>query len=255
MYVLNFKNDSLLSGSSRYVYDSITCENLILKRDSAKVIQTCKDTSLNAPCYNCYELKENSIIFNPVKYGSSSYEYDISADGTFFVSSDRCSKMPVKPGERFGDSISYTLWVAYNEKSGILKVYSAATDTLYPFYKMESLDSMIYDLSTFCGENEKKETLKFFQSLFDEHIKVDISPNPFTEEFSFRFRCEGISYMLMGTEQILTLYDANGNTLKSQLVVKDQTYKFSFPELKSGSTIYYRITWLEYVISGSILKS
>src|SRR5690606_6201124 len=99
-----------------------------------------------------------------------------------------CTKDGFFLKDKFGDSTSIVLWSKWNSKKEILVFYMARDTSAYPYYVTSSLDSLVYDLNKICNEEELAQERKDKQSLIEKYCKVDVTPNPFTDNFELTLK-------------------------------------------------------------------
>ncbi|MEZ4804927.1 MAG: hypothetical protein R2852_05450 [Bacteroidia bacterium] len=110
-------------------------------------------------------------------------------------------------------------------------------------------------MENICSDDERLETKRARQAYYDKQYHVKITPNPFKEQFEMQTSFEGWQFFIGEEPQIITFYDDQGNVLKTNTIRPDEVHSYSFPDVPAGKTIFYRITWEEFVISGQILKT
>lgn len=255
--IITHYNDSSGVLKRRFVFTGESCDKRVVQDQYGKKLKRIDGLKEgdSFACYTCFDIdnpKTSMIHTIDYKFGFS-YEIDFSKCG-FRMFGSYCSKAEIILRQRFADSIPLVFWNKLDKDKGKLIFYMAEDNAAYPYHVSSTLDSIVYDLNSFCSMSEIMEEKDNWRSLLDRYVKVNISPNPFIESFEMSLSADNIEIFVAPIGKTLSFYDEMGNLLKSQQIVLDQVYTFSFPEVKSGKTIYYKITWPDYELSGQIRK-
>ncbi len=254
--IIKQNNDSSGALSWRVVWSQKSCDSVILKSKSGKPLPKQTEYNKDSANFTCNEIADTNGEYKyDIEFGGKIFWLFVSAHRAYTLSSKDCYAMSVDYKHSEWDSMEIVFWKKLDQTSGILTCYIARSKDDFPYFDSSKVDSFTYNLKKFCSQEEADENKKFWQSVITENVAVKINPNPFKEGFELTLDCQNICHMLMGTEQLLSLYDDQGNLLLSQTIERNKAYNFSFPEIKSGSIIHYRITWLEFVLGGQVMKS
>ena len=151
--------------------------------------------------------------------------------------------------------MSIVLWHTVDTVKGVLAFYIAEETNIFPYYKPQRMDSIIYNLNEFCTQRDIDENKKEWRAAGDPQMKVQITPNPFKEDFELELTHQGNILFLQKEPISLIFFDDMGNKFKTKIIESNKKYTFSFPDILPGKTIYYNILWGEYKIAGQILKA
>ncbi len=258
MRSIHHRKDSGLRFNTRYVFSRIPCDSVSLldKRGNTLPMWT-ENTDTNKAYYYCGEFdRNNALMVLDLKYNNQTIFMDIRTDGSINLSTSGCSKYLDKVTAKWGDSIPVVMWTEVHKETGSLHIYLAEESYSYPYYKDTTLDSLVFKFSEICTEKKREEEKKSTQDFYDKYMKVQVTPNPFTEKFDLILTAGTLPmFMISKTPLLIGFFDDQGNPLLSQTIELDKTYTFSFPDILPGKTIYYRITWEDYVIAGQVLKN
>ncbi len=243
--------------SSRLVYTHKPCDSLTLKDSSGKVLQT-KKAGKTSDCYACSELasESNMAVIESFQFRESNFQYLVMLPETnLYIYSEICGKYVHDFLDRWPDTMSVVMWHEVDTVKGMLKFYFAEELYVYPYYNVKRMDSLVYNLEPFCTPKDIDAEKKQWHEAMDPHMKVLITPNPFRDEFELKLTYEESNLFLQREPITLTFADDMGNTYSTHVIATGKTYKFSFPDVAPGKTIYYHITWGEYKLGGQILKA
>lgn len=249
-------SDSCTALCNRYVYSKLSCDEVQLKDKHGKVLPISEpQLTYDSACFTCNEISRNSVLMNTINYLDKQFSFSVYADGNLSVYSEMCYKPMVNLLEKRVDSTkSVVFWNRLNPTNGLLWFYTAIETYSPPYYLLNTVDSFSYDLSNFCSSTEQEEERKGLQSFYNKYVKAQVTPNPFEEQFEFTVSAGKIAYMVRADDLKVTFYDDLGTALTSKPIVFDKPFLFSFPQIKPGKTIYYRVTWSDYFIAGQIVK-
>jgi len=207
-------------------------------------------------CYTCTEIESNKeAMMENIKYNHQYFQLITYMDGSVAMYNEHCSKEKKQFLDRWGDSVSVVMWHTLRQETGLLIFYIAEESNTYPYYKPDKIDSVLYNLKEFCSEKEMEEDKKSMQAMFERVMQIQITPNPFKESFELTMHAGKVKMFLYNAQFLLSFFDDSGTPLSSQPIELDKAYHFSFPTIPSGKTIYYRITWDDYLLSGQVKKS
>lgn len=241
---------------SKLVFTHRPCDSIKLW-DSTGNLLMLKNPEIDSNCYTCDELSSDKHIgrMNSIKYKNKSFHLVTHFPlGNLSISNEECSKFVEGIHDKWGDSIPVVIWHELKQERGVLVFYLAEESYTYPFYKKEKMDSLVYNLNKFCSEKEKEEEDQWSKEFFQKHIIIDVTPNPFSENFVLKITYNGNFYKPAGP-MTLSFIDENGKQLLSQPVELDKNYTFEFPDVLPGKYLYYRFTWDECVVGGQLLKA
>ena len=249
-------NDSCTEQCNRFVFSKLPCDAIQLKDKHGKLLPFSEyKEKYDSACFTCEELNRFGTVLNSFTFSNNQYSIDIYADGRLTVHNSSCQKPMVNLLDKYKDSTqSVVFWKRLNSNNGLLWFYTAIESYTPPYFVLKSLDSFSCDLSNFCSSAEQEEERKSNQSFYNKYIKAQVTPNPFEEQFEFSVSAGKISNMMKADDLSVTFYDDMGIALTSKPIVFDKAYVFSFPEIKSGKRIYYRVSWSDYFIAGQIAK-
>jgi hypothetical protein len=258
MRVIVHKKDTALRAGTRYVFSRIPCDSVRLTDARGKIMpMKTESTDTNKLFYYCDELDKKAGMMVPgLTYKNENISMTIYMDGSINLNTARCGKYLYRVIEKWGDSIPVVVWTEVHEKTGSLHIYLAEESYTYPYYKDTTLDSLVFKFSEICSAADIKEEKKSLQAFYEKYLRVKVTPNPYTENFELILKNEKMPPWLVPTSPMnIGFFDDRGNPLLTQPIEIDKTYIFSLPDILPGKTIYYRITWDDYIISGQILKN
>ncbi len=244
---------------NRFVFTKTPCSKTALKRNNGRILpQFRSDTLSDSACYTCTEYTTpytNLLIW--LTYKQKNYTYTLSTDGRVLLDGPYCSKKPIQVRSLWSDSnASIAVWHTWREQKGELTIYMAEESFNYPYYKPNRVDSFVYDFNRFCEESEAQDEIKSNQEMYTKHMTVSVHPNPYKIDFELIASRGKLPAWMFGSDPLtITFYDDLGNTLLTKPFALEQTYRFEFPDIKSGKLLFYRIQWSVYSLSGQILKS
>ncbi len=243
----------------RIVFSKLPCDSLKLQDQKGRM-SPARITRSDTGCYICGEIDaENDKhigMMDEVKYKNKRFTFiTFLPEANLNLSDENCTKFVENFLDKWGDSLSVAIWHSVDHEKGLLLFYIAQETYTYPYYNADRIDSIIFDLNHLCTDKDKEEDKAGMQSLYDRHKQVQINPNPFVESFELTLGFGTITHWFKTTEFKLQFFDENAIELKSQLISMGKTYTFTFPELLPGKTVYYRISWDDYMISGQVLKA
>jgi|GEM_PF-3382172 len=254
---VNHQNDTCGDLCRRIVFTHLPCSARKHTGKNGKLLpQLSEGEESDSACFTCKDqINEQAVLFQGIPY-KMGFSYMLSMrNAELEMDYAYCSKVSLNLRARFGDSVPFVFWGKLNEKTGRQVFYTARDSTAYPYFVPSTLDSLVYDLSQNCSDDEKSEERKGFQAVIDRYLKVDVTPNPFAESFELTLNAEEAQFVVRNQVLNIAFYDGSGNTLHTQTIEADKPYTFTIPGLKSGSILHYKITWSDYVISGQILKA
>lgn len=245
------------SGHSYYrlVFTHTPCDSIQVWDTSGNLMKKRKE-GVFSHCYNCSELESNTGVFDRVKFREKDFSFWIVfPDANLSVHNEICSKYVHDFLDKWPDSIAVVMWHKTDTVKGTLIFYLAEEAYTFPYYKTDRMDSLIYNLKEFCTQKDIDDTKKQWHEALDPQMKVQITPNPFKEEFELELTHEGSTIFLQRESISLTFFDDMGNKFETRIIEPNKKYTFSFPGILPGKTIYYNITWGAYKVGGQILKA
>lgn len=254
--IITQHHDSCKLNCSRYVFSKIPCERVVLKDKHGRVLPNVESNSIgDSACFTCSELDKKAAIMNSVSYEGKEYNFNVFSEGYLQVFNGNCSKPKVNLLERFKDSNpSVVFWHRIDTTKGKLIYYTAQEAFSPPYYVINTLDSVVYDLINLCTNTEQQEEREAWQSLYTKHVKVQVTPNPFDAQFDLTVSAGKITHLMKTEGMKVTFYDDQGIAIGDRAIELDKAYNFVFPQIASGKIIYYRVTWSDYFVAGQIAK-
>jgi hypothetical protein len=238
--ILRIQSDSL--SKMYFVLGKSSCDNLYIPDSAYKIY--------------CGELNNNSIMFDWVNYRNQNFSYSIHPIGIIEVIGPYCQKTAYDLKSKDSFKNDRILWTGKDTNNGRLVLYEAEMQKEYPFYKLKTLDSSVFDLKNFCTEEEVQEHIQDMNQFINKYVTVEITPNPFVDAFSMEIKCEVAYFWAEGdSEKKLTIKDSKGNVLVNQIAELDTPYEFRLENVPKGEILFYSITWSNYVVQGKVMKA
>ena len=259
---MSFK-DSGEALRSFLVFTALPCDSVeFINRKGKRMLKAGEDKTQDSSCFSCDALSteegRGNKILNLLEFEGIAYHFWINMNGEIVVQNPYCQKGIINIRGKWKDSIPVVTWHEIKKDSGTLVFYAAEEQYAYPYYKKENMDSFRFDLRNFCSTDESNEEKKSNQEYFESTMKIQVTPNPFKDDFGLILHKDPIGifdYECPGARLTISFYDDKGNLLISKPIEPEEHYTFSFPEIAPGKTVFYRITWEDYTLSGQVLKS
>lgn len=256
--VLRHYNDSCGQLCNRVVFTKIPCEKRRYINSKGKVLKAMQtEADRDSLCVSCSDMDNpKAVMMEPVAYGNA-YEYSLMtyySRAEISISGPGCTKPVIELRDSLNDPTDYVSWQRLDKQKGLLVLYKAKDTAVFPYYVPHTLDSFVYNLKQFCTDAERLENKQGMQKLAEKYCRAEINPNPFQESIEFTLINEQWTWLTSGKSIELVFLDLNGNTISRSLIEANKPYTFSFPDLKSGSLLFYKISWDEYLLSGQIKK-
>lgn len=256
--IKHFNDSACNDYCSRIIFTNVSCAERQYYSRNGKAIPKAENKPENdSLCYTCSDMEdERSVLMNPI-WDKPGYAYSIHlSKARISMENPHCNKDGFYLKDKFGDSTPIVLWSIFNSKKETLVIYMARDTCVYPYYVANSLDSLVYDLNKICNEEELAQERNDRQSLVEKYCKVDVTPNPFTDNFEITLKTKyPIILDIKPGDLIIKFMDANGNILLTQKLEVNTPTTFSFPDVKSNSIVFYTITGTDFTLNGQVLKS
>lgn len=248
-----YQNGSTVSGSL-YIYTTSTCDEMRFLDIEGNSLS--HESSADKAHYSC-QLFDNAGLMTGITTANDEQLWmTLYSNANISLASGACSKFMFSPIDKWKDSIPVIMWTEIDTTRNKLKLCYAELQLKWPYHKRPLLDSLIYNYPGFCSKEDLEEEQRSMQAIYEKNLKVEVSPNPFTESFNLELRSGRMkNSTYLSSPMTISFYDEQGNVLFSQPIEVDQPYTFSFPELPKGKTVYYRINIGDYSLSGQVLKS
>lgn len=241
-----FKRNFLLL--TRYDQD---LDSLVLKDAMGRRLKLYNPDLEPDSCPYLWDMSKKMLMISQNIKGKN-YTCMFGRDGVISYQNPYCSKQ-----ENLADMDSFPCkYMVFELKLDTIKVELNIWKSIDSIaWTRDSTPWRTIGLNDICSKEEIEEDKKFMQQLYQKYAKIEINPNPFVDEFTFRLSMEKMSWSLSNRTIAVKFMDDAGKVYLEQTIVYDTIYTFSLPDFPKGKIVFYTLSWDDYMLSGQFMKS